>query len=133
KLADPWRRPSALTQTVFSPIGSWLDKLRMTKLRRDARRGDLDALYGRADSTSLERLKQTGFSDDMIEAFFRPFLGGVFLEWELDTSSRMLEFVFRMFSSGPIAIPADGMSAIPRQLAERLERGSLLLEHAVEA
>jgi phytoene dehydrogenase-like protein len=56
----------------------------------------------------------------VIKAFFRPFLGGVFLDRSLATSSRMFEFVFRMFASGSVALPAEGMEAIPRQLAQSL-------------
>jgi phytoene dehydrogenase-like protein len=37
----------------------------------------------------------------------------------------MFEFVFKMFSSGDTALPAAGMQAIPRQLADALEAGSI--------
>ena len=57
-------------------------------------------LFRRDETTSFERLRQLGFSEPMIDCFFRPFFGGIFLERELVTSSRMLEFVFRMMSEG---------------------------------
>jgi phytoene dehydrogenase-like protein len=63
----------------------------------------------------------------MIERFFRPFLGGIFLEPELRTSSRMFRFVFRMFSTGDATLPAEGMEAIPRQLAAGLPADSVRL------
>ena len=56
----------------------------------------------------------------MIERFFRPFLGGIFLERELQTPTSMCHFVLRMFSSGTAALPAVGMGAIPAQLAAGL-------------
>ena len=40
---------------------------------------------------------------------------GIFLENELKTSSRMFEFVFKMFSEGDTAIPGRGMGMIPKQ------------------
>lgn len=52
-----------------------------------------------------------------IESFFRPFFGGIFLERDLQTSSHMAEFVFRMMATGDTALPAEGMGAISRQLA----------------
>jgi hypothetical protein len=67
----------------------------------------------------------------MIELLFRPFLGGIFLDKELVTSSRMLEFVFRMFSLGDTALPAGGMQAIPDQIASRLSVGSIRLGERV--
>ncbi len=67
----------------------------------------------------------------MIDHFFRPFLGGVFLDESLAVSSRLLEFVFRMFATGDIAIPAGGMAAIPRQLADQLPEDSIRLSTTV--
>jgi len=45
----------------------------------------------------------------------------------------MFEFVFKMFSEGSAALPAKGMEAIPRQIADRLPQGSIELEAAVES
>ena len=58
-----------------------------------------------------------GFTDSMIEGFFRPFFSGVFLETQLETSSRLFEFVFRVFASGDTALPAEGIGGIPHQIA----------------
>jgi len=131
-LGDPWRKPAAALRTAFSPVGTLADKLRIAKLRARSRQGDLDELYRRPDESTESRLRGMGFSEAMIAEFFRPFLGGVFLDESLSTSSRMLEFVFRMFAGGDIAIPADGMAAIPRQLADGLPRGTLRLRTTVD-
>ncbi len=130
-LADPWRRPGKLVSTAISPVGTLSDKWNVAKARRLARRGSLDDLYRRPHSATAERLAELGFSTAMIDEFFRPFLGGVFLDETLSTSSRMFEFVFRMFAEGDIALPADGMAAIPRQLADGLPRGTLRLNSTV--
>jgi phytoene dehydrogenase-like protein len=132
-LGDPWRRPLQLFKTAFSPVGTLADKLRILKLRYQACRGSLEDMFNRPNESTESRLKQDGFSPQFIAQFLRPFLGGVFLDPQLNTSSRMLEFVFRMFAQGDIAIPADGMSAIPRQLADRLPRGSISLSRCVES
>jgi hypothetical protein len=65
--------------------------------------------------------------------FFRPFMTGIFLEDQLTTSSRMFEFVFKMFSEGDAAIPAKGMGMIPKQLAESLAPQELLFHQNVSA
>lgn len=132
-LGDPWRRPLQAFRTAFCPVGTLGDKLRVAKLRRDASRGSLDDLYTRPDEPTHSRLGRLGFTPAFINEFFRPFLGGVFLDPQLETSSRMMEFVFRMFAAGDIAVPADGMGAIPRQLAESLPRGSIRFNQSVEA
>lgn len=124
-LADPWRHPLLAFHSLLSPTGSVLDKLRIDTFRRRVCRGRIDDLFVGGATTAAERLRQQGFSPRIIERFFRPFLGGIFLESELATSSQMLEFVFRMFSRGPATLPAGGMEAIPRQLAAGLPRGTL--------
>ncbi len=67
----------------------------------------------------------------MINSFLRPFLGGIFLDSELNTSSRMLNFVFRMFSIGHACLPSQGMQALPQQLASQLKSDQLRLNSPV--
>jgi Flavin containing amine oxidoreductase len=96
-------------------------------LRGRALRGTLDELFHQPETTTLSMLQTAGFSDAMIDRFFRPFLGGIFLDSDLQTSSRMFDFVFRMFSLGSASLPAEGMQAIPEQLAVDLPSGSVRL------
>ena len=131
ELADPWRRPFAAMKSVFSPIGSMADKLRVARLRARTLRGSIEDRFRDPETTSLQMLRDCGFSPSMIDRFFKPFLGGIFLDPELQTSSRMLSFLFRMFSMGDACLPADGMEAIPRQLASRLQPSSVRLNTRV--
>jgi phytoene dehydrogenase-like protein len=125
RMADPTRAPLDAVAGAFSPIGTLADKLAILRVRQRAREGTLDDLFARPETTTLDALRGHGFSEAMIERFFRPFLGGIFLERELQTSSRMFEFVFRMLSEGDNALPARGMVAIPEQLAEGLPGGTI--------
>lgn len=129
RLTDPWRRPSL--GALFSPIGSLADKLRVARLRRRVLSGSLADLAARPERTTIDSLAAHGFSPAMIERFFRPFLGGVFLERELTTSSRMFEFVFRMFAEGDTALPASGMGAVAEGLAGALPEGAVRLRSPV--
>ena len=132
-VADPWRKPWAGLAGVLAPIGTLADKLRVARLRRRLLAAELEALSLRPERTTLEALRAEGFTGSMIERFFRPFLGGIFLERELETSSRMFEFVYKMFSCGATALPAAGMQAIPRQLARGLPAGAVRTGSRVEA
>ena len=120
RLSDPWRRPQHLLATAFSPAATLMDKLRIAKLRRHVVGKKLEDIETQEDMTTLEFLQQWGFSSRVIERFFRPFLGGVYLESQLTTTSRKFEFVFKMFSQGDAAIPARGMGAIAEQLVEKV-------------
>lgn len=133
KVADPFRHPLDGLKTLFSAVGSLSDKLRVAKLRRDVLSLPEDAVFRRPEQTTREYLAAYGFSENMIERFFQPFFGGVFLESELHTSSRMFEFIFRMFSLGDTVLPAAGMETIPRQLAAALPAGSIRLRARVSS
>jgi phytoene dehydrogenase-like protein len=132
RFSDPWRRPQYALATAVSPVASLVDKLRIVGLRRKACAGSLADLYERQERSALSLLRDCGLSERIIRSFFKPFLGGVFLEPELTTSSRMFEFVFRMFSRGDAALPAAGMGAIPRQIASELPNGVIRLNAPVK-
>ncbi len=125
RLSDPWRRPLRALSGLFAPVGGVTDKLRVARLRRRVVSAPLSTIMSNPERPTREALEADGFSPEMIERFFRPFLGGIFLDRDLETSSRMFEFVFKMFSEGEAALPAGGMSAIPAQLAAELPPGTI--------
>lgn len=125
RVVDPLRRPAALLGSLRARVGSFGDKLRMLRLRRDTTRGRLEDLLARPETTALQALQDRGFRAEMIDRFFRPFLGGIFLDASLQTSSRMMEFVLRMFTQGDAALPAEGIEALPRALAAQLVPGTV--------
>ena len=133
RISDPLRRPSHALSSALAPIGTLRDKLLIAKLREELVLADLDAVLTSPESSTIEALCAYGFSGEIIERFFRPFLGGIFLDPELATSSRMFRFVFRMFALGYAALPAEGMQAIPQQLASALSEGSIRLNALVES
>ncbi|QDV67596.1 Protoporphyrinogen oxidase [Rosistilla carotiformis] len=119
-LLDPRRRPGSLFASALSPVGSLADKLRLARLMRDVCRGELEEIWEHVAQPTCYRLQGLNFSDRFIDQFFRPLLGGIFLDRDLQTSSRIMEFVLRMLAQGEAAIPAQGMQAIPQQLADRI-------------
>jgi phytoene dehydrogenase-like protein len=133
RLADPWRHPLHALGSLASPITTMGDKVRIARLRRRLLREPLDAIFEHPESSTLTSLQEAGFSRACLQRFWRPFLGGIFLESELRTSSRMFEFVFRMFAEGDALLPAGGMGAIARQLARRLPEESIRTRAPVAA
>lgn len=120
QIGDPLRQPATLFQTLVSPAGSFIDKIRMLTLKLKLAGKSIDTIFNEPETTTLAYLIKQGFSNQMISRFFGPFMTGIFLERELKTSSRMFEFVFKMFSEGDTVIPAGGMGMIPKQLAATL-------------
>lgn len=132
KVADPFRRPLQAVAHAFNRVGSFADKLHILDLRQQSLAGSVEDVFLRGQKTSREYLRDVGFSEEMVEAFLRPFFAGIFLEKELRTSSRVLEFVFRMFATGATAVPARGMGALSSQLAAKLPVGAVKLNAPVE-
>ncbi|MGA9523420.1 MAG: NAD(P)/FAD-dependent oxidoreductase [Myxococcaceae bacterium] len=127
RLADPWRKPVDAAMTLVNPIGTVADKARFFEWRHKVMASSIEEIFSRPQKRSEDYLKDRGFSDPFINAFMKPFFGGVFQERALDTSSRMLEFMLRMFAEGEAAVPAEGMQRIPEQLAEQLPDGTIQL------
>ena len=121
-IADPLRQPLKALNMLFSPVGTFGDKLKIYSWNNQLKKTSVEDFFKKPETTSLKFLRQKGFSEQIIDNFFKPFFGGIFLENELSTSSRMLEFVFKMFGEGHAAIPSGGMQKIPEQLLEQLDQ-----------
>jgi phytoene dehydrogenase-like protein len=131
RAADPISHPVNAFFNAASPVGSFHDKWFVLLLRQELQK--LQHLPREMQEIQTEELLRIyGFSPTMIDRFFRPFFGGIFLERELRTSSRVFQFIFAMLAQGDIAVPAKGMQMIPEQLASRLPAGSIRLGSPVQ-
>ena len=126
-IADPFRAPGRIVASALSPVGNPIDKLRVALLRRRVRKVHPATLLQGTDRSTLDELRAEGFSERMIDRFFRPLFGGIQLDPSLATSRRMFDVIFRMLADGDSAVPADGMQAIPEQMASRLPAGTIEL------
>ena len=131
-LPDPLRHPSEVLQALTSPVGTWQDKLRLAWLALRSLGNSAENCFAGGTQTTLEYLRQCGFSSGMVEVFWRPFLAGVFLDWELHTSADLFRFLMPLFAWGRVAVPALGMEQLPLQIERRLTPGRVLLNTRVE-
>ncbi|MFB0937403.1 MAG: NAD(P)/FAD-dependent oxidoreductase [Urechidicola sp.] len=120
-IGDPLRELSLLFSTLFSGIGTFSDKFKILKLNMRLKKKTLEAIFSEKEQSTLSYLIGLGFSNEMITDFFTPFFSGIFLEKKLETSSRMFEFVYKMFGEGYAALPKAGIEAIPKQLFQNLK------------
>jgi|TARA_B110000967_G_scaffold105232_1_gene107939 protoporphyrinogen oxidase len=120
-IGDPLRDLSLLFPTLLSGIGSLSDKLRILKLNNYLKKKSLSAIFSDPEQSTFSYLKAYGFSTKIISEFFKPFFSGIFLETQLETSSRMFEFIYKMFGEGDASIPKAGIEAIPMQLLQNLK------------
>lgn len=125
KMENPFRNKMAYLTMAFSSVGSLSDKLKIRKFANELAEIPDDEFFKMEATDTLTFLRNYGWSEKMISNFFKPFYGGVFLENDLVTSSNFFRFTFKQFFKGDAAIPADGMQAIPEQIAEMLPRNSI--------
>ncbi|MFK7833126.1 MAG: NAD(P)/FAD-dependent oxidoreductase [Winogradskyella sp.] len=121
-IGDPLRDTSLLFPTLLASVASISDKLKIFKLNTALKKKSIDSIFNSESTSTLDYLKSRGFSDKVIEQFFKPFFTGIFLEPNLKTSSRMFEFVYKMFGEGSAVLPKDGICAIPNQLKAQLSK-----------
>ena len=132
-VGDPFRQPSTTFSTATAPIGSVFDKARIGLLRHRLRSVHPVRLLQGPDGSTHDALVDAGFSDTILERFFRPLVGGIQLDPELADSRRMFDIIFRMLADGDSAVPAAGMQAIPEQLAAKLPPGTVHLGARVDS
>ena len=131
-VGDPFRRPT----TTFADghrsdrIGVRQGPDRVAPAPRLRSVHPVRLLQG-ADVSTGDALAEAGFSDTIIERFFRPLVGGIQLDPDLTDSRRMFDIIFRMLADGDSAVPAAGMQSIPDQLAARLPVGTIRLNARV--
>ncbi|WP_282042595.1 FAD-dependent oxidoreductase [Winogradskyella flava] len=131
-IGDPLRDSSFLLSTLFASIGSFSDKLKILKLNTALKKKSIASIFESESTTTLNYLKKKGFSEAMISNFFKPFFSGIFLEPDLKTSSRMFEFVYKMFGEGLAVLPEKGIEAISEQLKSKLKQTEFIFNKTVQ-
>jgi len=124
-VGDPFREPSTFFSTVFSSIGTLKDKILILKLR-------FERLSNLEKETALEFLTQYGFSQKMINQFFKPFFSGVFLNKDLENSADFFLFLYKLFSRSYATLPLNGMRDLPKNIADQLKHTTFHLNSSVE-
>ena len=88
----------------------------MIRLALDVRRGTPSRIFQKQDMPTMEFLRSKGFSEKIIQRFLKPFFAGVCLDPEINASSRVFQYIFRIFAEGDVVLPGEGMAAIPAQV-----------------
>ncbi len=114
------RDPGSLLGTARAESFSWPDRVRVLRLAAALKSAPPEHLLLGDDEPTRDFLQRYGFSERVIERFFAPFFGGVFLKRELSTSARLFRYYFRMLLDGAIALPRGGIGRLTQQLSEDL-------------
>ncbi|WP_431917845.1 NAD(P)/FAD-dependent oxidoreductase [Micromonospora wenchangensis] len=120
RLVHPLREPGGTPATVLAGVGSLPDRLRFAALATGCATLPAHRLLTAPETSSETALRRAGLSDTIIEELIRPFLSGVLIDRELETSSHVLAMILRSFVRGRIGLPARGMAALPQAVAAPL-------------
>jgi phytoene dehydrogenase-like protein len=120
-VADPRRHPALAWSTVTSPLASIRDKLGLFALM--LKRSPLPLALHRLSalpSPPVNRMLPNVVSSRFIQCFFRPFFGGVLLEYDGHSRWDYWLWLFHLFTKAQVALPEGGMAALPRAMAAQL-------------
>ena len=132
-MPNPLKDFTTAPQALFAPVGSLWDKLKVLQLNLSLKNAPEPTSANLLNQQStLDFLKEFGYSDTIIERFFRPFFRGVFLEKGLKTDATFFKFLFSQFAKGDVVVPENGMQAIAEQIASHLSPHQIRLNTAVE-
>jgi phytoene dehydrogenase-like protein len=129
-MANPFKEPAKIWSSLTSNVGTIADKMRVLRLILDNYNVQ-EEVFEKTGISTIAYLKNYGFSDKMIQQFFKPFFGGVFLESELSTSSNFFRYIFGKFYEGDAVIPAKGIEQIAMQIEKMLYIGTVKLNTKV--
>ncbi len=124
-IADPRRHPRHFLSTIASPVGGIGDRVRLLRLAAGLTRQPMAQIFAESEEKTIEFLRRQKFSERFVKSFFTPFFAGATLDPTLESSSRVLKYLIRLFSTGVAALPRTGMAAVVDQLAAHLDETRL--------
>ncbi len=130
-LANPIKHPSAIKEILINKNLNFKDRLLVLKLLLRSQKYSSDSPVGSVSTESF--LQSFGLSSTFIEYFWRPFLSGVYLDRHLESGSHFFQFLIRCFGFGTIALPEEGMNALPQKMSEKLGLENLRLNCKVKS
>ncbi|MER5777766.1 NAD(P)/FAD-dependent oxidoreductase [Streptomyces sp. NPDC002039] len=133
RFGDPTRRPGDAAALLTGRRVPLRGLAGLGALTAVATAAPVRALRRLPERTTRRELARWGVGDALVDAFMRPFLAGVFLEDDLETSSRMFHLTWRSMIRGTLTLPSNGIGAVPEQLAAGLPEGALRLGARVSA
>ncbi|RDG37464.1 NAD(P)/FAD-dependent oxidoreductase [Streptomyces corynorhini] len=133
RLSDPTRQPGEWRALLPGRALPARDLAALAALTARDALLPVGSIERRPDRSTAAALSRAGMSAGTVDEILRPFLSGVFLENRLETSARFFHLVWRSMVRGTLCLPADGIGAVPAQLARDLPEGVLRLEAPVDA
>ncbi|MER6299239.1 NAD(P)/FAD-dependent oxidoreductase [Kitasatospora sp. NPDC001539] len=124
RTGDP-QLTTARQAATRAPLGSPLDKARLGSWLGRIATTPAARLLARPETTTARALTGHGLAPRTVDGFLRPLLSALLGDPTLGTSSRIADLVLRSYARGRLCLPADGITAVPAQLAAALPAGTV--------
>lgn len=114
RVVDPAREPLSALGAWWNGLLGLPDLLGAVRARSAARR----AMKGESpEGSARDWIASAGFTPRFVDAFLRPFFGGVMLDEELEVPAGRLLRTIHRFATGDAELPTGGMQALADGLA----------------
>lgn len=130
-LANPFRHPFQSLKTLQFSSASLKDKALVVKLMAQVLIEKHSDEMG--TRTTLDFLRDFGFSKNFIDDFWIPFLTGVYLDPSLSVGSGFFKFLMNCFAWGEVTLPLNGMNQLPLAMSRQLSPESIKLSTCVKS
>jgi len=131
-VTNPLRKIGDSLSLAVAPIFTFKDKVKLVSLLSQLFTFSEDNLKQLSGKTTLEFIQEKGFSDIIIQSFFRPLTKAIFYDETMSISAGVFCSMLKTFAFEENALPAYGIGSIPVQLAERLQEGTIHLHSRVK-
>jgi phytoene dehydrogenase-like protein len=131
-LVDPFRAPLGLVSAMGRGTGSPVEKAFFATYTARCALAPAARLQRRPDVGYGEALDAAHIRGRLRRSVLEPFLAGVLAEDDQQTSRRFVDLLLRVFARGTPALPAQGMQALPGQVAAELPADCLQCGVSVE-
>lgn len=131
-VTNPLKKVGDLLSNAISPVSTFKDKIKMLALLTQVTAYPDKGIFNMEDKNVRTFLQERGFSEQFVEAFFKPFVRSVFHDDMEKVSSRLFCYMLKTFSMEDNALPANGISSIPHQLASHLKTDTIHLHSKVK-
>lgn len=111
------------------------DRARLAALAAEVIARPADALLEQEEEgvTAEGYVRARGFSDEAVEAFFRPLFSVILQDRELGADTGYLRFLLGMLARGPAAIPSDGVGMIAEWASAAVRQAGGTIDLGVRA
>ena len=118
--------------TALAKNATFSDKLRLFGLYAKLKTSSYNKIIKEQDASTFQFLSKSGFSNKLIDSFFRPLLAANIFDYNLQSSSRFSKLYLKSLFQDHVALPKKGIGSIAKKIAEQLNENTIVYNTKVK-